>query len=54
MQKIAELFTLKSAAIRADLDRVADEHNLIKLKSDVEESVLQRLEWRNSTSCFTC
>jgi Swt1-like HEPN len=38
MQKMAELFTLKSAAIRADLDRVADEQNLIKLKSDVERA----------------
>lgn len=38
MEKIAELFTLKSAAIRADLDRVSDEHNLVKLKSDVERA----------------
>jgi Swt1-like HEPN len=36
--KLAELFTLKSAAITADLARVSDEHNLVKLKSDVERA----------------
>lgn len=38
MDKIAELFTLKSAAITADLARVSDEINLVKLKSDVERA----------------
>jgi hypothetical protein len=38
LEKIAELFTLKSAAITADLARVSDEQNLSKLKSDVERA----------------
>src|SRR4051812_49136859 len=38
MENLAELFTLKSAAITADLMRVADEQNLNKLKSDVERA----------------
>lgn len=38
MKKIAELFILKSAAIRADLDRVSDDHNLVKLQSEVERA----------------
>jgi hypothetical protein len=38
IEKIAELFALKSAAITADLARVSDEQNLSKLKSDVERA----------------
>lgn len=38
LEKIAELFTLKNAAITADLSRVSDEQNLSKLKSDVERA----------------
>lgn len=38
IEKIAELFTLKSAAITADLGRVSDEHNLKKIKSDLEQA----------------
>ena len=38
MLRVAELFTLKSAAITADLSRVQDEQNLTKLKSEVERA----------------
>lgn len=38
MEKIAELFTLKNAAITADLLRVSDEQNLRKIKSEVERA----------------
>ena len=34
--KIAELFVMKSAAIRADLDSVSDKQKLVRAKSDVE------------------
>lgn len=36
MEKLAELFVLKSAAIRADLSRVIDEQQVRKTKSDLE------------------
>lgn len=35
-EQLAELFVLKSAAIRADLDRASDEQELQKAKSDLE------------------
>jgi len=33
-----ELFILKGAAIHADLERVSNEHNLVKAKSDIERA----------------
>ncbi len=38
LDRVAELFTLKSAAITADLARVQDENNLSKLKSEIERA----------------
>lgn len=38
MRRIAELFVFKSAAIKADLERVANEQNLVKAASDVERA----------------
>lgn len=38
ISKIAELFILKNAAITADLQRVSDEKNLKKQKSDLERA----------------
>lgn len=36
--KIAELFVMKGAAIRADLDAVSDTQELVRAKSDVESA----------------
>jgi hypothetical protein len=35
---LIELFVLKSAAIRSDLERVSDEKNIFKSKSDIEKA----------------
>ncbi len=37
-ERITELFVLKNATITADLSRVQDERNLVKIKSDVERA----------------